>query len=141
MRKYTRKCVSPHAEIHTEKCITACGNTLNTAHFYICTLIQLPHTVILYAAYHRDQSLTHFYFFYTLMISLSHRPPPTSLFLLMILISFSHKDPVQQEKLINNELKKISNWFKENELSLNIDKTNFMIFKNKHNDKADLHFK
>ena len=39
------------------------------------------------------------------------------------------------------ELKKISNCFKENKLSLKIDKTNFMIFKNKHNNKADLHFK
>ena len=56
-------------------------------------------------------------------------------------ILFSHKDPIQLEKLINNELKKISNWFKENKLSFNIDKTNFMIFKNKHNNKADLHFR
>ena len=32
-------------------------------------------------------------------------------------IIFSHKNPVQLEKLINNELKKISNWFKENKLS------------------------
>ena len=39
------------------------------------------------------------------------------------------------------ELKKISNCFKENKLSLKIDKTNFMIFKNKHSNKADLHFK
>ena len=56
-------------------------------------------------------------------------------------ILFSHKDTVQLEKLINNELKKICNWFKENKLSLNIHKTNFMLFKNKHNNKADLHFK
>ena len=33
MRKYTRKRESPHVEIHAERCITACGNTLNTAHF------------------------------------------------------------------------------------------------------------
>ena len=44
-------------------------------------------------------------------------------------ILFSHKDPIQLEKLINNELKKISNWFKENKLSLNIDKTNFILYK------------
>ena len=56
-------------------------------------------------------------------------------------IPFFHKDPVQLEKLINNELKKISNWFKENKLSLNIDKINFMISKNKHDNKADLHFR
>ena len=36
---------------------------------------------------------------YTLTISLSHSPPPVSLFSPMILISFfSHKDPVQLEK-------------------------------------------
>ena len=29
MRKYTRKCEFPRAEIHAEMCITACGNTLN----------------------------------------------------------------------------------------------------------------
>ena len=50
-------------------------------------------------------------------------------------ILFSHKDPSELEKLINNELKNISNWFKLNKLSLNIDKTNYMIFKNKHNNK------
>ena len=29
MRKYTRICEFPRAEIHPERCITACGNTLN----------------------------------------------------------------------------------------------------------------
>ena len=29
MRKYTRKCEFPRAEIHAERRITACGNTLN----------------------------------------------------------------------------------------------------------------
>ena len=29
MRKYTWKCEFPRAEIHAERCITACGNTLN----------------------------------------------------------------------------------------------------------------
>ena len=29
MRKYTRICEFPRAEIHAEMCITACGNTLN----------------------------------------------------------------------------------------------------------------
>ena len=56
-------------------------------------------------------------------------------------ILFSHKDPEQLEKIINNELHKISNWFKLNKLSLNIGKTNFMIFKNKHSNKPDLNFK
>ena len=56
-------------------------------------------------------------------------------------ILFSHEDPVQLEKLINTELKEISNWFKLNKLSLNIDKTNFMIFKNKYNNKPTPDFK
>ena len=56
-------------------------------------------------------------------------------------ILFSHEDPVQLEKLINTELKEISNWFKLNKLSLNIDKTNFMIFKNKYNNKPMPDFK
>lgn len=55
-------------------------------------------------------------------------------------ILFSHKDPDQLEKLINNELMNISNWFKLNKLSLNINKTNFMTFKNKHSNKPDLNF-
>ena len=55
-------------------------------------------------------------------------------------VLFPHKEPVQLEKLINNELKKIS-WFKDNKLSLNIDKTNFMISKNKHSNKPDPYFK
>ena len=56
-------------------------------------------------------------------------------------ILFSHKDPLQLEKLINFELTKISNWFKLNKLSLNIKKTNFMIFKNKHNNNPTPDFK
>lgn len=56
-------------------------------------------------------------------------------------ILFSHKDAIELEKLINIELKEISNWFKLNKLSLNIDKTNFMIFKNKHNNKPTPDFK
>jgi hypothetical protein len=53
-------------------------------------------------------------------------------------ILFSHKDRTSLEKLINKELSQISNWFKLNKLSLNIDKTNFMIFKNKHSNKPEL---
>ena len=35
----------------------------------------------------------------------------------------------------------MSNSFKSNKLSQNIDKTNLMIFKNKHSNKPDLNFK
>jgi hypothetical protein len=44
----------------------------------------------------------------------------------------SNKDPEMLENILNKELDSISNWFKLNKLSLNIDKTNFIIFKNKH---------
>ena len=67
---------------------------------------------------------------------------PSSHFIIFaddINIPYSHEDPVQLEKLINNKLKKISSWFKENKLD--IDKTNFMVFKNRHNNKPDLHFR
>ena len=56
-------------------------------------------------------------------------------------ILFSHRDPEQLEKVINTESKKMSNWFKLNKLSVNIDKINFMIFKNKYSNKSDLNFK
>ena len=66
---------------------------------------------------------------------------------------------------MKNELKRISNWFKKQTnkqktnkqtnkqkknknknkktktSKLNVDKTNFMIFRNKHNNKTDLHFR
>ena len=56
-------------------------------------------------------------------------------------ILFSHQDPKALETQVNNELKHISNWFKLNKLSLNIKKTNFMIFKNKHSNKPPIKLK
>jgi len=50
-------------------------------------------------------------------------------------ILFSHQDHKILENIINNEMNVISNWFKMNKLSLNVKKTNFMIFKNKHSPK------
>ena len=45
------------------------------------------------------RAMVHFIFFYTLTIFRFYRPPPTSLFLPMILISFFlHKDPVRLVK-------------------------------------------
>ena len=41
-------------------------------------------------------------------------------------------------KVINDELVKISAWFRVNKLSLNISKTNFMLFSNKHSDKNEI---
>ena len=56
-------------------------------------------------------------------------------------ILFSHHDPKTLEKIINTELKHISDWFKANKLSLNIKKTNYMIFKNKYSNKPDINIK
>ena len=41
----------------------------------------------------------------------------------------SHKDPVYLADSLNSELNKLSTWFKANKLSLNLKKTNFMLFK------------
>ena len=41
----------------------------------------------------------------------------------------SHKDPVYLTASSNSELNKLSTWFKANKLSLNLRKTNFMLFK------------
>ena len=41
----------------------------------------------------------------------------------------SHKDPVYSAASLNSELNKLSTWFKANKLSLNLKKTNFMLFK------------
>ena len=62
--------------------------TIPTGSSILPILIPLPLIMILYAACHKDQSLVHFYLCYTLMISHFLCPPPTSLFSLMILVSF-----------------------------------------------------
>ena len=41
----------------------------------------------------------------------------------------SHKDPVCLAASLNFELNKLSAWFKANKLSLNLKKTNYMLFK------------
>ena len=41
----------------------------------------------------------------------------------------SHKDPVYLAASLNSELNKLPAWFKANKLSLNLKKTNFMLFK------------
>ena len=76
------------------------------------------------------------------MIFLSHHQTLILLFSPMTQIFCSPTEtPANCKKNINHELMNISNWFKLNKLSLNIDKTNFMIFKNKHSNKPDLNFK
>ena len=44
----------------------------------------------------------------------------------------SNDDPDTLETVLNKDLHIISNWFKLNKLSLNVTKTNYMIFKNKY---------
>ena len=43
---------------------------------------------------------------------------------------FSHKDPRILLATLNNELKLVSEWIKANKLSLNLEKTNYMLFSN-----------
>ena len=43
-------------------------------------------------------------------------------------ILYSHKDLSCKINVVNEELEKVSNWFKANKLSVNASKTNFMIF-------------
>ena len=45
-------------------------------------------------------------------------------------IFFSHKDPRHLLATINHELKQVSEWIKANKLSLNLQKTNYMLFSN-----------
>ena len=47
----------------------------------------------------------------------------------------SHKNLRTLIHSINNDLGHVSTWFKANKLSLNINKTNFMLFKNKHDNR------
>ena len=41
---------------------------------------------------------------------------------------YSHKDTKMLTNIINNELKKLEVWFSVNKLSLNVLKTNYMLF-------------
>ena len=50
-------------------------------------------------------------------------------------IFFSHTDPHQLTVIVNNELKKLSSWFQANKLSINIKKSNVILFKTKQNEQ------
>ena len=50
----------------------------------------------------------------------------------------SNNDPDTLETVLNKDLHIISNWFKLNKLSLNVAKTNYMIFKNKYSPTASI---
>ena len=101
------------------------------------TILLCQNRLISLVEFLRVQSWGLSFFFYTLMTSLFVQTSSILFYLLMILIYFSHHDLNTLQTIINNELKKISNWFKLNKLSLNIKKTNFMIFKNKYSNKPN----
>ena len=44
-------------------------------------------------------------------------------------IFYSHSDPKHLESVLNEELTKVDVWMKSNKLSVNIEKTNYIIFK------------
>ena len=46
-------------------------------------------------------------------------------------IYYDSDDLINLEKTVNNELKKLSQWLNVNRLALNVDKTNFVIFRAK----------
>ena len=48
-------------------------------------------------------------------------------------IFYSHKDQNYLMEIVNTELKKLSSWFQANKLSINIKKSNFILFKTKQN--------
>ena len=48
-------------------------------------------------------------------------------------IFYLDKDPNRLVKVINAELVKLTHWFKLNKLSLNVQKSNYMLFCNKKN--------
>ena len=41
--------------------------------------------------------------------------------------------------VVNNELKQLDLWFRANKLSLNVNKTNFIMFNNKKQPRTDVH--
>ena len=45
-------------------------------------------------------------------------------------IFFSHPDPFELLSIINSELEYVSDWLKVNKLTLNVNKTKFMLFSN-----------
>ena len=47
-------------------------------------------------------------------------------------ILYSNSNIWELERIVNTDLLKLSDWFKANRLSLNIQKTNFMLFGSKH---------
>ena len=48
-------------------------------------------------------------------------------------IFYSHKDPNFLNTIVNTELDKLSSWFQANRLSINVKKSNFVIFKSAQN--------
>ena len=48
-------------------------------------------------------------------------------------IFFSHKDPIFLMELVNTELQNLSCWFQANKLSINVKKSNYIIFKTSQN--------
>lgn len=56
-------------------------------------------------------------------------------------IFYSHQDPNYLMEIVNSELKKLTSWFQANKLSINVKKSNFVIFKPRQNRQTlDLNF-
>ena len=57
------------------------------------------------------------------------------------LLAMSGKDLRSLEKNVNIEMKKISKWFSDNKLTLNVDKSKFMIVKRKNSKTQEFNLK
>ena len=80
--------------------------------------------------FHKDQYLDHFFSYSILMISIILPANLISIYLLMALTFFyAHKSLKELETTVNNELQEVFSWLCANKLSLNIEKSNYVIFR------------
>ena len=56
--------------------------------------------------------------------------------MIQIYYNYEHENYETLCMNVNNELSKLNEWFSINRLSLNVKKTNFMVFENKHINEA-----
>ena len=87
---------------------------------------------IFHVVYHKDPCWAHCFSYFTLMISLIHPACYLSSYSLMTQTYFFHidRDPQILLDTVNNELEFVQDLIYANKLSLNIAKTQYMVFKN-----------
>ena len=88
---------------------------------------------MLNVAYRRVQYLVHSFLIYINDLCNVSKVLDFILFADDTNIFFSHKDPIFLMELVNTELQKLSCWFQANKLSINVKKSNYIIFKTSQN--------